>query len=155
MAAEHSTPPEPWPPAASGVLTLPSGRRIRGRGLAWSLPEGPLPDFGLYLLGRQPPPVAWEATWIRWPDFRLPGDPATAWAGLVEAWRRAAAERVEVACGGGRGRTGTALACLAILDGVPPDRAVAYVRERYHPRAVETPAQQRFVRRFPDLGRPA
>jgi hypothetical protein len=33
---------------------------------------------------------------------------------------------VEIACGGGRGRTGTALACLAVLDGVPAEQAVAY-----------------------------
>jgi protein-tyrosine phosphatase len=92
--------------------------------------------------------MRWEARWVRWPDLRLPTDPATARAGLVEAWRRAGTERVEVACAGGRGRTGTALACLAILDGTPPDRAVDYVRERYHPRAVETRAQARFARGF-------
>ncbi len=54
----------------------------------------------------------------------------------------------EIACAGGRGRTGTALACLAILDGVPAPRAVEYVREHYHRRAVETPWQRRFVARF-------
>ncbi len=52
------------------------------------------------------------------------------------------------ACGGGRGRTGTALACLAVLDGVPPAEAVAYARELYDPRAVETPWQRRYVARF-------
>jgi protein-tyrosine phosphatase len=65
---------------------------------------------------------------------------------LREAWERAAGERVEVACGGGRGRTGTALACIAVLDGVPPDEAVAWVRARYDKHAVETPWQKRFVR---------
>jgi len=69
-------------------------------------------------------------------------------AALEEAWARAATGRVEVVCGGGRGRTGTALACLAVLDGVPADGAVAYVRERFDPRAVETPWQRRYVRRF-------
>lgn len=58
-------------------------------------------------------------------------------------------ERVEVACAGGRGRTGTALACIAVLDGVPAEEAVAYVRENYDPRAVETPWQRRYVQRFP------
>jgi len=57
-------------------------------------------------------------------------------------------ERVELACGGGRGRTGTALTCLAVLDGVPPAEAVAYVREHYDPWAVETPWQRRYVARF-------
>lgn len=50
-----------------------------------------------------------------------------------------------------RGRTGphgTALACLAILDGVAPADAVPYVREHYHPLAVETPGQHQFVLHF-------
>jgi protein-tyrosine phosphatase len=67
---------------------------------------------------------------------------------LADVWQKAADQRVEVACAGGRGRTGTALACLAILDGVPATEAVAYVRARYNPRAVETPWQRRFVARF-------
>ena len=137
-----------WDPDAAGVLALPSGRLIRGRGLARPLPGGPLPQFALYLLGQQPPPVEWPSRWVRWPDFRLPADRADALAALREAWARAAAERVEVACHGGQGRTGTALACLAVIDGVPAAEAVAYVREHYHPRAVETLWQRRFVRDF-------
>lgn len=67
---------------------------------------------------------------------------------FADIWERAATERVEVACGGGRGRTGTALACIAVIDGVPADRAVAYVREHYDRHAVETPWQRRYVERF-------
>lgn len=67
---------------------------------------------------------------------------------MREAWTRAETERVEIACGGGVGRTGTALACLAVLDGVPKGEAVTYVREHYAPRAVETPWQRRFVAGF-------
>ena len=67
---------------------------------------------------------------------------------LTEAWQRAVAERVEIACAGGHGRTGIALACLAILDGVPGTEAVAFVRERYDPHAVETPGQRRYVARW-------
>jgi protein-tyrosine phosphatase len=85
---------------------------------------------------------------VRWPDFRLPADPTDLRAALDDVLTRAAAERVDVACAGGRGRTGTALACLAILDGVAPTEAVAWVRQRYDARAVETPFQARFVRRF-------
>lgn len=48
----------------------------------------------------------------------------------------------------GAGRTGAALACLAVLDGVPAGDAVAYVREHYDARAVETPWQRRYVVRF-------
>ena len=137
-----------WDPAARGVVELPSGRLVRGRGLRSPLPEGAAPELGVYLLGSPPPAVPWDSRWIRWPDFRLPADRDAAREVLREAWERAADERVEVACGGGRGRTGTALACLAVLDGVPAEEAVLWARERYHPRAVETSWQRRFVRRF-------
>ncbi|MFC4561457.1 protein-tyrosine phosphatase family protein [Nocardiopsis mangrovi] len=139
---------DPWTPGAPGVLRLPSGRLVRGRGLRHPLPEPPLPTFALYLLGHEPPQVSWESRWLRWPDFRLPADRAAASGALREAWRRAATERVEVACSGGRGRTGTALACLAVIDGVPAREAVAYVRANYSRHAVETPWQRRYVSRF-------
>lgn len=138
-----------WDANLHGVIGLPSGRLVRGRGLRGSLPDGLEPMFGLYLLGRRPPVVTWEARWIQWHDFWLPSNPAAAALALREAWERAESERVEIACSGGNGRTGTALACLAILDGVPAKEAVAYVRKHYNPRVVETPWQRRFVRRFP------
>ncbi|ANS65133.1 dual specificity protein phosphatase [Streptomyces lincolnensis] len=138
-----------WDEQDPGVLRLPSGRLVRGRGLRRPLdPGASQPSYGVYLLGRQPPEVSWESRWLRWPDFRLPADRTAARAVLTEAWERAADERVELACGGGRGRTGTALACLAVLDGVPAEEAVAYVREHYDRHAVETPWQKRYVRRF-------
>jgi protein-tyrosine phosphatase len=112
------------------------------------VPGGALPTYGVYLLGKKPPVVEWDSRWVLWPDFRLPADDRDARAALVDLLDRAASERVEVACGGGRGRTGTALACLAVLDGVEPDDAVAYVRTNYHPKAVETLWQKRYVRRF-------
>jgi hypothetical protein len=139
-----------WP-AGPGVIALPDGTRLRGRGLRHGAVPGPPPEWGLYLLGRAPtpPPGPWSARWVRWPDFRLPADGEDARAAFAEAHRRAAAgERVEVACGGGRGRTGTALACIAQLAGIAPDAATAWVREHYDPRAVETPWQRRYVRRF-------
>jgi hypothetical protein len=139
---------ELWAPTATGVLVLPSGRRVRGRGLRRGLPPGPAPTFGVYLLGTPPPAVAWESRWLRWRDFGLPSDRDEARRVLRELWERALTERVEVACGGGHGRTGTALACLALLDGVPADDAVAFVRRFYDPGAVETPWQKRYVARF-------
>jgi protein-tyrosine phosphatase len=78
----------------------------------------------------------------------LPSDRAAAADALREAWARAEAERVEIACAGGYGRTGTALACLAVLDGQQPRQAIAYVREHYASQAVETPWQRRYVARF-------
>lgn len=141
----------PWPAHAPGVLTFPSGRRVRGRRIG-PAPDEPLPRFGVYLLGSPPPAYAWECRWLQWPDFRLPRDRTTAARVLREAWERAATERVELACAGGRGRTGTALACLAVLDGVPATDAVAFVRAGYDSRAVETPRQRRYVERFPAAG---
>lgn len=139
---------ELWDPAAPGVLQLPSGRSVRGRALRKPLPAGPQPDFAVHLLGKQPPEVAWESRWLSWPDFRLPADRDETREVLREAWERAGHERVELACGGGRGRTGTALACLAVIDGVPAADAVAYVRTHYDRRAVETPWQKRYVAKY-------
>jgi hypothetical protein len=51
-----------------------------------------------------------KSQWIEWRDFWLPSDAASATRVLVEAWERAATERVEVACRGGRGRTQLAIA---------------------------------------------
>ncbi|MGA5303782.1 protein-tyrosine phosphatase family protein [Nucisporomicrobium flavum] len=143
-----------WDHGEAGVLALPSGRLIRGRGLRRPVPEGPVPEFGVYLLGSPPPPAAWENRWLRWPDFRLPADRELAARLLREVWERAATQRVEIACHGGRGRTGTALACLAVLDGVPPAEAVDFVRAGYDRRAVETPWQRRYVRSFTAPGAP-
>jgi hypothetical protein len=126
-----------------GVVTLPGGARVRGRRLAQ--PASPA-DFAM-LLAPGPPP-AWPYVRIRWPDFWIPLDQADALAKLREAHERAyAGDRVEVACRGGIGRTGTALAALAVLDGLAPQAAVAWVRDEYHPRAVETPWQRRWLRR--------
>lgn len=139
---------ESWEHTAVGVLQLPSGRLVRGRGLGRPLPDGPQPTFAVYLLGKPPPAVGWEMRWLRWPDFGLPRDRLGARYVLEEAWLRAESERVEVACWGGRGRTGTALGCLAVLDGLPAEQAVAYVRGHYDLRAVETPGQRRYVKRY-------
>jgi protein-tyrosine phosphatase len=55
---------------------------------------------------------------------------------------------VEVTCRGAVGRTGTALAALAVLDGRSPAEAVRWVRATYHPHAVETPWQRWWLRRL-------
>ncbi|MDV6275455.1 protein phosphatase [Rhodococcus erythropolis] len=137
-----------WEPESLGILDLPSGRSIRGRGLRNPLPSGPLPTFGVYMTGKEPPATEWDSVWVRWRDFWLPSDPAALRSALHEVWVRSETERVEIACGGGYGRTGTALAALAIVDGVPSQDATAYVRAHYSPRAVEMPWQRRFVTRF-------
>jgi len=137
-----------WDQARPGVLRLPSGRLVRGRGLGRGATDGAAPEFGVYLQGKRPPPMSWSSRWVRWPDWWLPVDRTDARDALLELWRRAEAERVEVACTGGQGRTGTALACLAILDGLPAADAVRYVRQHYSPRAIEAPWQRRYVTEF-------
>lgn len=49
-----------WDVTAGGILRLPSGRLIRGRALRRPLPDGPLPTFAVYLLGKPPPVLPWE-----------------------------------------------------------------------------------------------
>jgi protein-tyrosine phosphatase len=102
----------------------------------------------VYLQSREPAPFEWESRWVRWRDFWLPSDRGALAPVLRELLERSGSERVEIACGGGFGRTGTAMSCLAVLDGIPAAEAVGYIRENYSRRAVEMPWQKRFVTRF-------
>jgi len=152
----------------SGAIALPDGTLVRGRGRREPFPagherDGPLPDFGLYL-GHPPDRPQrtllrrgaawrpdWPAEWIDWPDFRTPRDAEAAAARIVEAYRRArSGERVEIACTGGTGRTGTVIACMAVLAGHPAEDAVVWTRSHYRPRAVETGGQRRWIAWFAD-----
>ncbi len=136
----------------TGAIQIPDGAWVRGRGLRATVPAGPLPEYALYLGSprlREQYAVAWPCEWVRWPDFLLPLDRFAAAESITGLHDRArSGERVEVACGGGVGRTGTVLACLAVLTGLPPLDAVAWVREHHHRRAVETPWQRRWVAWF-------
>lgn len=126
----------------TGLVTLPTGPRVRGRRLGDTVSPA---DFVL-LLADGPVP-AWPHRHVRWPDFWIPVERADALDALHEAHRRAhAGERVEVACRGGVGRTGTALAALAVLDGLPSKQAVRWIRANYDHRAVETPWQRLWLR---------
>lgn len=140
-----STVVETWP-AGGGVVRLPDGRFVRGTGRRHARGDLPEPDFAVYLLSRDPKIVAWPYRWVRWPDFGLPRDSDGALAVLRMAYERAAEERVEIVCDGGTGRTGTAIAALAVFAGLDPGEAVAWVRSNYRPRAVETWRQRRWVR---------
>jgi hypothetical protein len=102
------------------------------------------PDFGLYLDLRWQPP--WPHAHLDWPDFGLPQDAVSALDGLGQVLARAReGQRVEIGCWGAHGRTGTALATLAVLTGLPREEAVPWVRETYCDKAVETPEQEAFV----------
>ena len=59
-----------------------------------------------------------------------------------------AGQRVEVGCIAGHGRTGTVLACIAVLAGIPAGDAVAWVRDHYCAKAIEPPYQDQWVRWF-------
>lgn len=132
-----------------GAVQLPDGGWVRGRGLRNPMPGGPLPEFGLYLGSRRlqaKHAFDWSHEWIDWPDFLLPRDSQRAVDLIRDLHRRATdGQRVEVACGGGVGRTGTVIAGLAVLAGVPAGDAVGWVRANYNHRAVETPWQRRWV----------
>ncbi|WP_158883193.1 protein-tyrosine phosphatase family protein [Amycolatopsis anabasis] len=138
-----------------GAIRLPDGAWIRGRGLRNPAPAGSRPEYGLYLGSaklrrRHDQRLTWPHDWLEWPDFRLPRDRERAIEAIRELRGHARDGRLaEVACGGGVGRTGTVIACLAVLAGVPPTEAVAWARANYHRRAVETPWQRRWVERFP------
>jgi hypothetical protein len=125
----------------TGLIALPSGAQVRGRRLGDVVSPA---DFSL-LLARGSTP-GWSHRRIRWPDFWIPLDRDDAIDALTQAHRRAlAGDRVEAACRGGIGRTGTALAALAVLDGLSSTDAVSWVREGYHRHAIETPWQRRWL----------
>lgn len=102
------------------------------------------PDYGLYFDSRWQPP--WDHGYVDWPDFGVPANSDGVVGALKAVLERArSGQRVEVGCAGGHGRTGTALACLAVLAGHPPLDAVAWVRASYCAEAVETPEQEAFI----------
>lgn len=78
-------------------------------------------------------------------DMSVPSDPeayrATI-AGVIE--RIEAGQRVVVACRAGRGRTGTAVACLLVQAGLDAPAAIALTRAS-RPKTIEREPQERFV----------
>jgi protein-tyrosine phosphatase len=129
------------------LVTFPDGTRVRASQISERQTDDSERAFGLYLDQQWDP--TWEACVIDWPDFGLPEDPEAAAGDIAAAFDRArSGELVEVGCLGGRGRTGTALACMAVLAGVPGEEAVAWIRQAYRPEAVETPQQEEWVQWF-------
>lgn len=130
-------------------VTLVDGTTVVGATFLADDPYGRdvAPTFGLYLDERWRPP--WPHRHVDWPDFGVPADTEAFRVALRDALDRARGdERVELGCLGGHGRTGTALACLAVLAGAPASEAVAWVRTNYCEKAVETAAQEAFVLAF-------
>jgi len=125
-------------------VRFPDGTQVRTSAIFDRRDDDPERDFGLYLDSRWRP--TWPAEVIEWEDFRLPADREAAARQIEAAFARAqSGQVVEVGCLGGLGRTGTVLACMAVLAGVPSTNAVAWVRGTYNQRPVETPAQEGWV----------
>lgn len=105
------------------------------------------PDFGVYLdsLWYAPCP----AYFIDWPDFGLPTDWEVAARCIIDAYKKAENNLwVEVGCIGGHGRTGTVLACMAVLSGMQHEDAVDYIRHAYCSQAIESDEQEWYVEWF-------
>jgi hypothetical protein len=129
------------------IVTFPDGTRVRASSLADRVADDPERAYGLYLDEQWAP--TWPADVVAWPDFGVPADPDVAARQIADAFLRAReGELVEVGCLGGSGRTGTVLACMAVLAGVPQAEAVAWVRGAYRPQAVETAEQEAWVAWF-------
>jgi protein-tyrosine phosphatase len=79
-------------------------------------------------------------------DMGVPADP-TAFARMLEAIGREVrgGRTVLVACLGGDGRTGTAVACLLVDGGLGATEAIGLIRGA-RPGAIETEEQEAFVR---------
>jgi hypothetical protein len=128
-------------------LRLPGGGRIRASASYHRTDDDPERAWGLYLCPH------WEPTWpsrtVDWENMGLPVDFDDAVEAINEAYVIIGeGALVEVGCQGGIGRTGTVIACWALLDGVDPTDAVAWVRTNYLVRAVETPVQEWWVEWF-------
>ena len=107
-----------------------------------------IPDWGLYVDSSWRP--AGLATFIPWTDH---GQPKINWhlaaSAIIDAYDKAKQGlSVEIGCIGGHGRTGTVLACMAILSGVKPDEACAWVWANYCGHAIEDDSQVWWIEWF-------
>ena len=79
-------------------------------------------------------------------DMGVPADPLAYRAVLADVLARVkAGQTVAIACRGGLGRTGTAVACLLVMAGLAPDDAIALTRRSRHG-TIERDGQEAFVR---------
>ena len=130
------------------ALEFPSGVKIYPASSYDTKARASVPDHALYLETSRLPVSA--ATYIPWKDYGLPTINHHHAAQIIcETYYLAASGlTVEIGCIGAHGRTGTALACMAILSGVPVDEAVEWVREHHCKSAVEGEMQRWWVQWF-------
>jgi hypothetical protein len=113
-------------------VVFTDGTVVRASSISDRVEHDPTRSFGLYLDMRWLP--TWPAEVVEWPDFGLPADGNRAADQILAAFARARrGDVVEVGCMGGLGRTGTVLACMAVLAGEPAASAVDWVRREYKP----------------------
>lgn len=92
-----------------------------------------------------------EAEWqLDVPDYGVPDEAAmrAVLQQMLEAMRAAPDDAYHIGCKAGIGRTGTVMACLAIMAGAVEGDPVAWLRAAYFQGAIETPGQEAFVRGF-------
>ena len=92
-----------------------------------------------------------EAEWqLDVPDYGVPDEAGlrAVIAQMLEAMRAAPNDAYHIGCKAGIGRTGTVMACLAIMAGAVEGDPVAWLRTAYFQGAIETPGQEAFVRSF-------
>ncbi len=133
-------------------VELPDGRIVQAHGLGGfiSVEDDETPGWALYLDHQwRERRSDWPSRFVDWPDHGLPADEEDAFQAVVGTWNRIQrGELVDVACDGGTGRTGTVLACLAVLCGLSPVEAVEWVRSHYNEYAIEAEGHERLVDRF-------
>lgn len=87
--------------------------------------------------------------YLGWPDLGVPDSSVTVICTLAKILQRARdSESVAIGYPGGHGRTGSALACIAVLTSCLPDEAMDWVRSHYRSWAIEILAQEVFALEF-------
>lgn len=130
-------------------LLFPNGQKIYGSSCHAQAEEGYVPDFGFYLDSCWFSEAHQLGIMVPWQDMGLPKidrdhvDAAVTLAcTMIER-----GDIIEVGCIGGHGRTGTFLALIAMRNGVKtPEEAIAYVREHYCEKAIESSTQEWYVK---------
>lgn len=90
-----------------------------------------------------------ETCHVAWPDGGIPPLVYEFWPAVLSELLARQYDACVWYCVGGHGRTGTALACLALSAGIVTDAtaAIEYVRAKHCSRAIETIAQEQYIAR--------
>lgn len=133
---------------AMAEVVFPNGVKIYGSSHHSRDKDEKRPTFGIYLDNMWSPDCL--AYMIPWQDYGIPKIPlAQAFAAISDGYDFAVEGGiVEVGCIGGHGRTGTAIACMAVLAGVKPKNAAKWVQNNYCSHAVESKKQEWLIECF-------